>query len=156
MATLERSICVARPIAEVFDFFSQPANLIVVSPPELNMRLAGGPERVHLGARVKVSGGAWGIPLTVESEVTAFEPPHLFTDEQRQGPLGKWVHTHRFEEISGGTRVLDRIEYAAPTGVLGMLVTEAMIATELKWVFEHRERKIRELLGDYPTAALPS
>ena len=60
-----------------------------------------GAERVHLGALVKVQGGAWGVFLTVVNEVTAFEPPSRFTDEQRQGPLAKWVHTHRFEEIPG-------------------------------------------------------
>jgi ligand-binding SRPBCC domain-containing protein len=153
MATLERTICVARPITEVFDFFSRPANLIVVSPPDLNLRLVSGPERVQLGARVKVQGGAWGISLTVESEIIAFEPPHRFTDEQRQGPLGKWTHTHRFEEVPGGTRIIDRVEFAAPTGMLGLLVTEDLLSQELQGVFDYREKKVRELLGDHPAAS---
>jgi ligand-binding SRPBCC domain-containing protein len=153
MATFERTIDVARPVAEVFDFFSRPANLIVMSPPDLHLKLVSGPERVQLGSRVKVQGGAWGFSLTVENEVTAFEPPHRFTDEQRQGPLGKWVHTHRFEEIPGGTRIVDRIEFASPTGMLGMLVTEDMIEKELEGVFEYREKKVRELLGDYSAAS---
>jgi ligand-binding SRPBCC domain-containing protein len=153
MATMERKVCVARPITEVFDFFSRPANLLAVSPPDLNLRLLAGPERVQLGARVKVHGGAWGVYLTVESEVTAFEPPYLFTDEQRQGPLGKWIHTHRFEEIPGGTRVVDHVDFSAPTGMLGRLVTEEMIESELDGVFEFRAKKIRELLGDHPVAS---
>jgi ligand-binding SRPBCC domain-containing protein len=148
MATIERTICVARPIAEVFDFFIRPANLIATSPPELNLRLVSGPEQVSLGARVKVQGGAWGVSLTVENEITAFEAPHLFTDEQRQGPLGKWAHTHRFEETPGGTRVIDHIEFSPPTGMLGMLVTESLLEKELNGIFEYREKKIRELLGD--------
>jgi ligand-binding SRPBCC domain-containing protein len=153
MATFELTVSVARPVAEVFDFFSRPANLIVVSPPDLNMRLVSGPERVQLGSRIQIHGGAWGVSLTVESEITAFEPPHRFTDEQRQGPLGKWAHTHRFEEIPGGTRVIDHIEFAAPTGMLGLLVTEALIEKELEGVFEYREKKVRELLGDHPAAS---
>jgi len=153
MATFERTICVARPITEVFDFFSRPGHLIVVSPPELNLRLVSGPERVQLGSRVKVQGGAWGVSLTVENEITAFEPPYRFTDEQRQGPLGKWAHTHRFEEIPGGTRIVDRVEFSAPTGMLGLLVSEAMSEKELSGVFEYRETKIHELLGDHPAAS---
>jgi ligand-binding SRPBCC domain-containing protein len=153
MATFERTICVARPITDVFDFFIRPANLIATAPPDFNLRLLAGPERVQLGARVRIQGGAWGVYLTVENEITAFEPPSFFTDEQRQGPLGKWAHTHRFEEIPGGTRVLDHIEFAAPTGMLGLLVTEAMIANELEGAFEYRAKRIRELLGDQPTAS---
>src|SRR6516162_7181518 len=153
MATFERTICVARPIAEVFDFFIRPRNLIVTAPPELNLRLVSGPETVELGARVKVQGGAFGISLTVENEVTAFEPPYQFRDEQRQGPLGKWIHTHRFEEIPGGTRVIDRIEFSAPTGILGLLVNEDTLGRELVGVFEYREKKIHEVLGDYPASA---
>jgi ligand-binding SRPBCC domain-containing protein len=153
MATFERTICVARPITEVFDFFSRPANLIATAPPDLNLRLLAGPERVQLGSRVRIQGGAWGVFLTVESEITTFEPPHLFSDEQRQGPLGKWVHTHRFEEIPGGTRVLDHIEFTGPTGMLGLLVTEATIESELDGIFAYRAKKLRELLGDQPAAS---
>jgi ligand-binding SRPBCC domain-containing protein len=147
MATFESTVCVPHPIAEVFDFFSQPANLIRISPPELNLRLVEAPERIQLGSHVKLRGGAWGVSLASDIEVTAFEPNRLFVDEQRQGPLGKWIHTHRFEELPDGTRLTDSIEFAAPTGLLGQLVTEAMIEKELCWVFEYRDKRVLELLG---------
>jgi ligand-binding SRPBCC domain-containing protein len=68
-------------------------------------------------------------------------------DEQRDGPFGKWVHTHRFEAIAGGTLVTDQIDYAAPGGVLGLLVTDGFIQQDLEWIFAYRTTKLQDLLG---------
>ena len=81
------------------------------------------------------------------TEVTAFEPNVMFRDEQRQGPFGKWIHTHRFEEVPGGTLVRDEIDFEPPGGLLGLVVTVKQIEKELEWVFAYREKKLQELLG---------
>jgi ligand-binding SRPBCC domain-containing protein len=138
----------ARPVAEVFDFFAQPANLVRVSPPELHMRLVEGPERLALGSRITLKGRRWGIPHRVVSEVTAFEPGVRFVDEQRRGPFARWVHSHRFEAVPEGTLVHDQIEFEPPGGVLGLLITARRIESELAAIFAYREKKLRELLGD--------
>jgi ligand-binding SRPBCC domain-containing protein len=135
-------------IQDVFDFFRQPANLVRVSPPDLHMRLIEGPERVQLGSRITLQGRRWGVPQRVVSEVTAYEPDLLFVDEQRTGPFRKWVHMHRFESIPGGTGVLDRIEYEPPGGLLGRVVTPALVERDLQWVFAFRSQKLQEILGD--------
>jgi ligand-binding SRPBCC domain-containing protein len=147
MPVFEASQIVPRPVAEVFAFFRDPTNLVKISPPELHMRLVEGPPQLERGSRIVLKGRRWGIPQRVVSEVTDFEPPRTFTDVQVEGPFGKWAHTHRFEEVPGGTRLADRIDYEPPGGLLGRVVTAAMIERDLRGVFEYRSGKIKELLG---------
>jgi ligand-binding SRPBCC domain-containing protein len=137
-----------RPLVEVFDFFCQPINLTRISPPDLQMRLLEAPLRIQLGSRITLLGRRWGVPQRLVSEVILFEPHTAFTDEQREGPFRKWVHVHRFEVVSGGTRVVDRVEFEPPGGILGLMVNAAAIERELNWLYEYRSQKLREILGE--------
>jgi ligand-binding SRPBCC domain-containing protein len=135
------------PLSRVFDFFSRPANLVTISPPELHFQLLSGPEQLHLGARVTLQGRRWGLSQRLVSEVTVWEPENRFVDEQREGPFKKWIHTHQFEALpDGGTRVTDRIDYEPPGGMLGFVVTVKAVERDLKWIFEYRREKLMELL----------
>jgi ligand-binding SRPBCC domain-containing protein len=135
------------PLSRVFDFFSRPANLVKISPPELHFQLLSGPEQLHLGARVTLQGRRWGLSQRLVSEVTVWEPENRFVDEQREGPFKKWIHTHQFEALAdGGTRVTDRIDYEPPGGMLGFVVTVKAVERDLKWIFEYRREKLMELL----------
>lgn len=138
------------PLEEAFRFFRDPANLVRVSPPKLHMQLVEAPHQLELGSRIVLKGRRWGIPQRVVSEVTAFLPLASFTDEQREGPFRKWVHTHRFEHVSEGTRVTDTIEYEPPGGLLGLIVPARMIESDLRWIFAFRQRKLAEVLGTVP------
>jgi ligand-binding SRPBCC domain-containing protein len=136
-----------RTVEEVFAFFRRPANLLLVSPPELHLRLVEGPEELGLGSRLVVKGRRWGVPQRIASEVTAFEPNVAFTDEQREGPFRKFVHAHRFEAVPGGARMTDTIEYDPPGGLLGLVATAARIERDLRWIFAYRTARLGELLG---------
>jgi ligand-binding SRPBCC domain-containing protein len=142
----EWTTTISQCIQQVFDFLSQPENLIRVSPPEFHMRLVEAPERLHTGARVVLQGRRWGVSQRIVSEITACRPSTLIVDEQREGPFKKWIHTHQLEPILEGTRMLDRIEFQSPGGVLGLLLTTARIEQELKEIFEFRARKFKEFL----------
>jgi len=147
MPRFEKTLTFPRPVADVFDFFLQPANLLRVSPPELHLQLVDPPERLQLGSRVTLKGRRWGIPQRITSEVTALEPNVLFVDEQREGPFRKWSHTHRFTSIPEGTQVQDIIDFEAPGGILGLIVSDMFILRDLEKVFAYRAARLRELLG---------
>jgi ligand-binding SRPBCC domain-containing protein len=137
------------PLSRVFDFFSRPANLVKISPPELHFQLLSGPEQLHLGARIALQGRRWGLSQRLVSEVTVWEPEQRFVDEQREGPFKKWIHTHRFEALAdGGTHVTDSIEYEPPGGMLGFVITVKAVERDLKWIFEYRREKLAELIKD--------
>jgi ligand-binding SRPBCC domain-containing protein len=148
MPRIVKELHLARPIDEVFDFFCQPANLVRTLPPDLNLTLVEGPPRLHLGAVLTVKGRRWGVTQTVRSEIIAFESPTLFTEQQRQGPFGKWVHCHRFEAVKGKTRVADEIDFEPPGGILGLLVSVSFLEQDLERILSFRNEKLRELLGD--------
>jgi ligand-binding SRPBCC domain-containing protein len=147
MPHFEADFIVPRPVPEVFAFFLDPANLVRVSPPELHLRLAEGPPRLQQGSVLVLHGRRWGVPQRVVSAVVALEPNVSFVDAQREGPFRKWVHTHRFEAVPEGTRIHDHIEYEPPGGMLGRTVTAATIERDLRWIFDYRCGKLRELLG---------
>jgi ligand-binding SRPBCC domain-containing protein len=146
MPHFESTTILSRPITEVFDFLTVPANLIEVTPPEFNARLLEAPARLHLGARVVVQARRWGFAQRMVSEVTALEPNRLMVDEQREGPFPKWKHTHLLEAVPDGTCMTDHIEFETPSGMLGFLLTPQVVLSELREIFAYRERRFKELL----------
>jgi ligand-binding SRPBCC domain-containing protein len=132
---------------EVFEFLRQTANLIRVSPPELHMTLAEGPALIELGSRLVIQARRWGIPQRMVSKITAYQANVSFEDTQLEGPFKRWVHSHVLEMVIGGTRVVDRIVYDPPGGLLGLVMTAGAIERELRWVFDHRRKALAELLG---------
>ena len=147
MATFEKSLTLPRPPEEVFDFFIQPALMIATSPPDLSLQLVEGPERLSLGVRVKVRGRRWGLPYHVMTEVTSFEPGKLLAQRQVEGTFRRWEMTQRFEAEGGGTTVHTRIDFDLPGGLLGLVVTEAAVRSELEAVAAYRAERLRERFG---------
>jgi len=78
------------------------------------------------------------------SEVTAWDPPRRFVDEQRRGPYRFWIHEHRFAARDGGTDVFDHVEYGVPGGVV---VNSLLVAPDLRKVFEYRRKRLLERFG---------
>ena len=103
-----------RPRDEVFRFFANAANLEALTPPSLHFRIVTPDVTMRPGALIDYRLRLHGIPFTWRSEISLWEPPHRFVDEQRRGPYRRWVHTHTFEEERGGTLVGDRVEFEVP------------------------------------------
>ena len=87
MPDFESSIILACPACCVFDLLSRPSHWVDVAPPEFNLRLVQGPERLYQGARIVVQGRRWGFSQRIVTEVTAFQPNELIVDEQKEGPF---------------------------------------------------------------------
>ena len=147
MPLFEKSLTLPRPPEEVFDFFIQPSLMIATSPPEMSLQLAEGPERLSLGARVKVRGRRWGFAYHVMTEVTAFEPGRLLVQNQIEGTFRRWEMTQRFEAEGGGTVVRTRVEFDPPGGLLGLAVNEAAVRRELEMISAYRAERLRERFG---------
>jgi ligand-binding SRPBCC domain-containing protein len=87
------------PLAAVFDFFANAAKLGEITPPFLDFEvLTPQPIDMHAGTLIDYRLRVRGIPLRWQSEITAWEPPHHFTDVQRRGPYRLWRHHHDFCE----------------------------------------------------------
>ena len=113
---------------KVFPFFADARNLEIITPPWLKFRiLTPGEIPMRAGAVIDYQLRIHGWPVRWRTEITGWNPPFGFVDEQRLGPYRRWCHTHAFAEHDGGTRCHDRVEYAVPGGAL------------INWLFVRRD-----------------
>lgn len=129
----------------LFDFLAQPENLIKVSPPELQVRLVEAPVRIELGSRITVVGKRWGISQRMTTEVIGYDVGHLLTDEQREGPFRAFRHTRIIEPTGDLVRLIERIEFEPPGGLVGMLMTASRIREGLAEVSQYRIQAMRKI-----------
>jgi ligand-binding SRPBCC domain-containing protein len=96
---------------------------------------------MHAGLRIDY--GLWvrGFPLRWQSEISAWEPPSCFVDEQRRGPYRAWIHEHTFEERDGGTLARDVVRYAV---FGGRLVNTLFVRRDVEKIFRFRQAKLQE------------
>ena len=147
----EQEITVARPLEEVFAFFSDAGNLDKVTPPWLGFRiLTPLPIRMEAGTEIRYRLKIHGIPVGWRTEITAWEPPHRFVDAQRQGPYRRWIHEHRFAAVPGGTRMQDTVEFALPGWILEPLVHRWLVRPDIERIFAFRHRIFHDLFGNRP------
>ncbi len=129
-----------RPHAEVFAFFADAANLQRITPPWMDFRIVTPlPIAMRSGALIDYRLRIHGVPIGWRSEITIWDPPHVFVDEQRRGPYRRWVHTHRFRPVAGGTQVEDDVVFSAPGG---WLIERLVVRREVRAIFEYRHRAI--------------
>jgi ligand-binding SRPBCC domain-containing protein len=139
---------VARPLPEVFDFFSRAENLEVLTPPWLNFKiLEVKPQPVQKGTLINYRLSVHGIPLRWTSEIVEWESPHRFVDLQLRGPYKVWRHEHSFEARVGGTLISDTVNLALPFGFLGQLAYKIKIKSDVEEIFAFRKEKVHALFG---------
>jgi ligand-binding SRPBCC domain-containing protein len=142
--TFESKLYLPVPIDTVFPFFAEVRNLELLTPPFLNFNIiTPAPIVMARGTRIQYRLTLRGMPITWESEITAWEPPHRFVDEQLRGPYRLWKHQHDFRERDGGTDVSDHVDYAVWGG---SLVNSLLVAPDVKKIFAYRSSKLDELL----------
>lgn len=147
--TLTRTQFIPAPRERVWAFFSNPRNLARITPPGMgfSMEEKDLPDRVRQGLMITHRlRPLFGIPVTWLTEITLVEEGRRFIDEQRLGPFAVWHHEHEFQDAAdGGTEMVDRVTYVLPFAVLGELAHPWLVGPELRRIFAHREKTVREL-----------
>lgn len=136
---------VARPVEEVFPFFSDEKNLEAITPPWLNFSVKGkSTPDLRKGTLIDYRLKLKGIPLRWRTLVAEWEPNRKFRDVQLKGPYSIWDHTHTFEAFRGGTVIRDEVWYRMPLAPFGN-VALPMVKRDVSAIFGFREKKIREV-----------
>ncbi|HET9057380.1 MAG TPA: SRPBCC family protein [Chitinophagaceae bacterium] len=139
-------------IEEVWDFFSRPDNLALITPPEMNFAITSPnlSNKIYAGEIItyKIKPIA-GISLTWVTEITQVKDKAYFADEQRKGPYALWRHEHFFNQIEGGVEMTDRVYYKIPMGLLGDIANPLFVYPKLKSIFTYRFKKIETLWGSW-------
>ena len=134
--TLTNELWLPLPPQDVFPFFADAFNLERLTPPSLQFRiLTPPPIEMQVGTLIDYRVRLRGIPMRWQSEITAWEPPYRFADEQRRGPYRQWIHEHTFTPQGGGTIARDIVQYAV---LGGAVIQRLFVASELRRIFDYR------------------
>ena len=134
-----------RPREEVFRFFADARNLSLLTPPWLRFEvLTPGEIPMAAGTLIDYRLHLRGVPIRWRSEITAWEPPRRFIDEQRRGPYRQWIHEHTFDKWDGATVAGDHVDYAVPGGAVA---NRLLVARDLEKIFAFRQEALRKKFG---------
>lgn len=137
------------PIERVFDL-SRSIDLHKISTAHTNEEAIAGTTSGLIGMGESVTWRAkhFGIWQRLTSEITAFEPPHYFTDEMKQGAFKGFRHEHIFEEKGGTTYMKDIFDYQSPYGMFGRMADNLFLEKYMRGLLEERNRIIKEFAED--------
>lgn len=143
----ERQQFIARPLDEVFAFFSDASNLGLITPDWLHFRIfTPQPIAMQAGTLIDYQIKLFSVPMRWRTRIDYFDPPHQFIDRQVRGPYKFWLHTHEFKATDGGTLITDRVEYQLRLGPIGWIANKVFVARTLARIFDHRAETITRLL----------
>lgn len=149
---LQKTTYMPISIEQAWDFFSLATNLEKITPKELDFRIIAKPDfpRIFSGMRIKYKvRPLLNIAVKWETEIREVDAPFKFMDKQLKGPYALWEHTHLFEEVPGGVKMIDTVSYALPLGWLGIFMHSVVVKKKLDEIFTYREQVVKDLLGEY-------
>lgn len=145
--TLERRQILPVSLEEAWRFFSNPSNLVKITPPDMDFRITSPPcEETYAGQIITYTvRPLMRVAVSWTAEITHVERPNFFVDEQRFGPYRFWHHQHRFSEVEGGVEMHDLVHYLLHHDHLVGLINRLIVAPRLRRIFDYRSRKLQEL-----------
>jgi ligand-binding SRPBCC domain-containing protein len=146
MPIFHSEVVVQAPLHDVWRFHADPRSLPKIMR---GIHIEHIDEPIAAGSRIDMTLrlGPLRIPWTVV--VVERQPQQFFRDEQPAGagPWARWSHTHSFESLGPRTTLVrDRIEYAAPFGILGRIGAAFFGNAAMQLQFVGRRRATRALL----------
>jgi len=149
LRTLEQEQTLPISLDEAWEFFSSPANLDAITPPDLGFHitspLAGKMfEGQIITYRVRI---APFIHVTWVTEIKCLEERRAFVDEQRFGPYKFWHHRHEFEAVSDGVLMRDKVHYALPFWPFSEIAHFLFVRRKLEWIFNFRRTLLENRFG---------
>jgi ligand-binding SRPBCC domain-containing protein len=142
---MNTSVFLPHPREHIFNFFSDAVQLERITPKWVNFQiLTPTPIHIQKGTLIDYKIRLRGIPMTWRTEISDWNPPFQFTDRQLRGPYLLWEHTHRFEEVDGGTLMTDEVHYRVPGG---RLINWLLVQNDVNRIFIFRRQTMLELFG---------
>ena len=122
-------------IDEVFDFFSNPENLSILTPEKLKFKiLSPTPILMKEGQIIDYTVKLLSVNVRWRTIITEYNCKDKFVDQQLKGPYSMWHHTHEFQELNGKVKMTDTILYAIPFGILGEIVNILWVKKDLDYI----------------------
>lgn len=146
---------VPQPIDKVFEFFSDPKNLELLTPGFLHFKIVKvSHPKAQEGTVVDYRLKLHSVPLRWQSQIKGWVPDKRFSDLQTRGPYTFWHHIHEFYESKGGTVIRDNVAYKLPGWVPGDILAHAYVKKDLEKIFIFRRQQIAKLFIQEPKSSL--
>ena len=149
--TFQRTQKLPISLSEAWEFLSNPKNLSILTPTEMNFTIISKDKKpMYAGQVIQYSvTPIAGIKATWISEITHLEEGKYFVDLQLYGPYAFWHHKHFIHEIDGGVEMEDIIDYKVPFGIFGRIFHPLLVKPKLEKIFSYRQKKLVEIFGKY-------
>lgn len=141
MATFTVTTFINRPLQEVFDFMSNPANFAQWQSGTKSAKWASeGP--VGIGSIFNSIGEMMGREMKMDLEITQWSPPTVWGIKGQSGPM-KFEAISKFESKDGGTQVTQTF-----TGEVGgfFSIAEGLAIKQLQKQVENDGNTLKKLL----------
>ena len=131
-------------INKVFDFFSNPENLALMTPKKLNFQILT-PKPIHMkeGQLIDYTIKLLGIRIKWRTIITEYDPKKKFVDQQLKGPYAMWHHTHEFFDQGNTVKMIDTINYVIPFGLIGIIINKLWVEKKLDMIFSFRSKVVQ-------------
>lgn len=145
MPVIEVSTEVRARAATVFDL-ARDMDLHARSMRRYREAAVGGVSSGLIGPGEQVTWRArhFGLPLTLTSQITVYDPPRHFRDSMLEGPFARFDHDHRFEERDGVTVMTDVFDYDLPLDGVGAIADRLFVRRRLCSLLAERQRAVKE------------
>ena len=144
---IKQEVLLGNDIREVWEFFSNPQNLALITPSSLNFKFISGAEdgKIYPGKMIEYRVHPFlGIPWQWVTEITHVHDQEYFVDEQRFGPYRLWHHRHAFLQTEKGVLATDHVHYGLYGGFIGEIMRELVVKRQLEDIFAYRLTKLKE------------
>ena len=146
MTMVETSIWIDAPIERLFDL-ARDLNVHTLTTARTGERVVRrtGSGLMQLGDEVTFEARHLGVKQQLTSIIAELRAPERFVDEMVKGAFKQMRHEHLFAEEYGGTRMTDRLEFTAPLGALGQIVSRMFLARYMRRFLEQRGSELKRL-----------
>ena len=136
-------------IEEAWSFFSSPANLAKITPPELSFVIKSDVVNIPIFSGMQIDytiKPLFSISVNWRTGITHVDAPNNFVDTQLKGPYKRWEHKHTFTAVPGGVKMNDKVVYELPLGILGTIAYTLIVKRKLNKIFSFRRHTLIKLL----------
>jgi ligand-binding SRPBCC domain-containing protein len=144
ITTIHEETIVPATLQETFAFFSDAMNLEKLTPGWLNFNVRTAPPlKMREGLEIDYVISLHGLPIPWKTRIDVWEPGVRFVDRQTAGPYLWWNHEHRFEQVAGGTKVVDHVEFVPRL----RWITTGFVTRDVQKIFRYRQQMLTRIFN---------
>jgi ligand-binding SRPBCC domain-containing protein len=140
------------PIDRVWEFYTDIKHLEIITPTEIELKITSATsQKLTQGSEFWLEGKLMIIKRRWHSVIKSMGQ-YQYLDEMLTGPLKKWMHLHKFNDININnnqkqTEVIDEVDFELPYNPVGKLF-EGYVSGRLEKFFDYRKAATIKSLED--------